>query len=120
MKYAILILQNEIDELKQCVKNLGVRYNGSYDKDIDELEKAIKILKNDDAQWLSEIVQLLNESEQSEALRCFRKRFNLVNRFVCQRCGNVQANFDSKIGCEKCGFNKADIKVIQEASNGQA
>lgn len=65
---------------------------------------------------LDEVIQLLNDNEYSEVLKTFRKHFGLVNRFVCNSCGRVDARI-TRI-CPDCG-GSYNAKVVREKANAR-
>jgi primosomal protein N' len=46
-------------------------------------------------------------------LKCFRDHHSMVNRHVCQHCGNVSRESTNK-GCVKCGSHHIKTRVVIE------
>ena len=64
--------------------------------------------------WEEETLRLLNEGELGEALKMFRQKHKMFNRFVCDKCGNVQHTMSVSQGCDKCSNASLPIKIIVE------
>ena len=88
---------------------------GSVQHDIDKGVFSIDCLyRKKTTEAVKEAVDLLNDNEYDEALQVFRRHFGLVNRFVCELCGNAQASLVLQNGCNKCGSQAIHGRVIIE------
>jgi NAD-dependent SIR2 family protein deacetylase len=71
---------------------------------------------------LAEVAQLLNEGEQSEALKELRKICGLVSRWKCEKCGDsttaVRGRDFRMFICNYCGGQIKSRVVIEPPKEG--
>ena len=63
---------------------------------------------------IHEAVSLLNRGENSEAMKCFRRYHNIVNRWRCIDCAHTTSSMSAN-GCEMCSGDMT-VVVVMEAT----
>ena len=62
---------------------------------------------------MEDVAKLINDGENEEAFKELRKIHGLVNRFVCQSCGNIYAEVTG-FRCPKCGETVKVMVVVEK------
>jgi len=63
--------------------------------------------------WEEEVLRLLNTGESAEALKMFRDKHGMVNRFVCAKCGASQDRLGPCAACNAAWFYMAATVTIE-------
>ena len=63
--------------------------------------------------WEEEVLRLLNDGEYGEALKMFRQKHDMVNRFRCSDCGFTSSKI-TNFTCENCSVHNIKVVVVQE------
>ncbi len=70
--------------------------------------------------WEEETLRLLNEGHLSDALKMFREKHGMVNRYQCKKCKHITTGY-TNLGCTNCGCHnfKAVVVIERESQKGE-
>jgi len=102
-----------------CIEKLDTEWCGQHPHFWEAETEAEPDVTNCESPALEEIARLLNEGEDAEALKEFRRMHGLINQFVCTNCGNISSSTGHGFACRECGGELTARVVIEQEEDTQ-